>query len=324
MTRLSLHLPLSALLPPKDDPHSVPLNPLPSPAIIIGPLPPTSPLHLSLQYLALSDIPDFHRPSRHRERVLILTGSKDTFRHALEEEDEDWFRDHGADYDVLYRLRRVDMRFCPSPQQLMMMLVLLSVGEGTEPHKVSQQPGMIILWDIAGMFMEEIGGDENEPQTCHPEHEQRFRSEACISDYLSLLSAARTTISQMSSPDISSIRLIILEPHLSATSAMPIFPVRPTDENDPMPRATRERRVMVMEGLTKLFGRQAIGQVNSLSSESDLRDGSSYSLNLDMYPGEIFQMRRRRCGRAEWAGATVVGPDEGVDGDLGGWRWGFV
>ncbi len=47
---------------------------------------------------------------RSRERVLIITGSKDGWHDAIEEDDEDWLRDHGGDYSVLNRLRRVDLR----------------------------------------------------------------------------------------------------------------------------------------------------------------------------------------------------------------------
>ena len=107
-----LRIPISALLPPPKTalPDSA-TAPLPSPAVILGPLPSTSPLHLALNYLSLADIPDFASagPSSH-ERALIITGSKKVWQQALEEEDEDWTRDHGGDYGVLHRLKRIDVR----------------------------------------------------------------------------------------------------------------------------------------------------------------------------------------------------------------------
>jgi hypothetical protein len=135
------YLPISALLPPSREPHSAPHHPLPSPsAAILGPLPPTTPLHLALNWLALSALPEYESavrldneagPSRHQagpageaateggqserrkrrpERVLIITGRKDEFYQALQDDDEDWMRDHGSDYTVLDRLKRVDVR----------------------------------------------------------------------------------------------------------------------------------------------------------------------------------------------------------------------
>lgn len=135
------YLPISALLPPSREPHSAPHRPLPSPsAAILGPLPPTTPLSLALNWLALSDLPEYEStvrldndagPSRHQagpvgvaateggkserrkrrpERVLIVTGRKDEFYQVLQDDDEDWMRDHGSDYTVLDRLKRVDIR----------------------------------------------------------------------------------------------------------------------------------------------------------------------------------------------------------------------
>lgn len=145
----SISLPLSALLPPQSPnnpiaPHHL-LPPSPS-AAILGPLPPTTPLHLALNWLALSDLPEYESalsaitPARNDpilaskdddivpkiegtggsgrrkrvrprpERVLIITGRKDEFYQALQDEDEDWMRDHGSDYSVIDRLKRVDVR----------------------------------------------------------------------------------------------------------------------------------------------------------------------------------------------------------------------
>lgn len=107
---------------------------------MLGPLPPTTPLHLALNWIALSDLPEYteegsagqdhngqgmvrvssadgggpERPTRttrrQEGRVLVITGSKDEYHRNLEEDDEDWMRLHGAEYGVLASLKRVDMR----------------------------------------------------------------------------------------------------------------------------------------------------------------------------------------------------------------------
>lgn len=147
-------IPLSALLAPQNT-HTRPHSLLPSPsAAILGPLPPTTPLHLVLNYIALSDLPEYEYANtgmngrgtdkgkgkaRLREgnegspeggkataagerradvelanvaptRALIITGSKDALFHALQDEDEDWMRNHGSDYGVMAKLKRCDIR----------------------------------------------------------------------------------------------------------------------------------------------------------------------------------------------------------------------
>ena len=148
-------IPISALLAPQR-PHSAPRSFLPSPsAAILGPLPPTTPLHLVLNYIALSDLPEYEyataalhqngqtgavqeeegkgkekqgyaasapadRPqgknggpepaSAAPARALIITGNKDGLFHALQDDDEDWMRDHGSDYGVMARLKLCDIR----------------------------------------------------------------------------------------------------------------------------------------------------------------------------------------------------------------------
>jgi hypothetical protein len=138
----SLAIPISALLapqPPRSQPHDL----LPSPSVaILGPLPPTSALHLVLNYIALSDLPDYEHghaggssskeganaAERHRDasnpvnpasiskknapaRALIITGNKDALYHALQDEDEDWMREHAGEYGVMSRLKRCDIRW---------------------------------------------------------------------------------------------------------------------------------------------------------------------------------------------------------------------
>ena len=136
-SRAALACPLSALLPPSSgSSFSIPLDTLPSPAAaIIGPVPPTAPLHLGLEYLSLGDLPDYQfghvdhpitggtdtgenevgpsstpaaAPSR-PERLLLITGDRGWMEN-IEEEDEDWLRDRSGTYGVVDKLRRIDTR----------------------------------------------------------------------------------------------------------------------------------------------------------------------------------------------------------------------
>lgn len=109
-----LALPVSSLLPPQS---SAPNDILPIPLSLLGPLPPTTPIHLALNHLYLSSLPEFDsdtqpeaRTRRNRERVLIITGPKEDYANSIEEDDEDYMRDRGGDYGILDRLRRVDVR----------------------------------------------------------------------------------------------------------------------------------------------------------------------------------------------------------------------
>ena len=107
-------VPIHSLLAPQSAPRPSAFLPSPS-AAVLGPLPPTTPLHLALNYIALSDLPEYDEgisgasQSTH-ENVLIITGSQADYRQALEDEDEDWMRDHGGIYGVLHKLKRVEMR----------------------------------------------------------------------------------------------------------------------------------------------------------------------------------------------------------------------
>jgi hypothetical protein len=108
-------LPISALLPPQP---TAPNNILPIPLSLLGPLPPTTPIHLALNHLYLSSLPEFdfgnapQGPSRrrNRDRVLIVTGPREDFGSSIDVDDEDYIRERGGDYGILDRLRRVDIR----------------------------------------------------------------------------------------------------------------------------------------------------------------------------------------------------------------------
>jgi len=115
---IPLSLPISSLLPPQS---SAPNDGLPIPLSLLGPLPPTTPIHLALNHLYLSSLPEFETGSqsvrssesikRNRERVLIITGPKEEYASNVEVEDEDYMRERGGDYGILDRLRRVDIRY---------------------------------------------------------------------------------------------------------------------------------------------------------------------------------------------------------------------
>jgi hypothetical protein len=114
----SIAIPLAAILPPQT---TSPNDILPTPLALLGPLPPTTPIHLALNHLYLSSIPEFESgppsqglssstASKSRERVLIITGPKEEYASSVEVEDEDYIRERGGDYTVLNRLKRVDIR----------------------------------------------------------------------------------------------------------------------------------------------------------------------------------------------------------------------
>lgn len=110
-------MPLSALFPPS--PTSPPAL-LPSPSFaLLGPLPPTSPLHLALNYIALSELPEYAQDNLTRlantapprkERALIVTGPRAEWTEQLMDDDEDYVRTHGGEYSMLERLERIDTR----------------------------------------------------------------------------------------------------------------------------------------------------------------------------------------------------------------------
>lgn len=66
----------------------------------------------------------------------------------------------------------IQNRYCSTPKHLILLLTLLSAqpdAEPSEPHVLSRPPGLVVLWDIAGMFMEEIAADENDLPLAHSE-----------------------------------------------------------------------------------------------------------------------------------------------------------
>lgn len=245
-----LHLPLSSIIPPSG-PNPGPPHTLPVPSYILGPLPPTSPLHLALRYLDLADDAtreDCASNARHGSnsqgsnsqnmtrgehdgkgalntptRVLLVTGPKAAFQDAIESEDERWFREHGGWMSVIQKLKRIDMRFCPSAKHLQLLLTLLSKNQSrqanADSHTLDGCPGLVILWNVAELFM--VSSTDTELQENKVKEDKngnspgcssgkQFNASICISDYLNVLAAARETANHFSSIDPSYARFTSL------------------------------------------------------------------------------------------------------------------
>lgn len=152
---------------------------LPHLCAILGPLPPSAPLSVADAFLALADLPAFDHggaplpndpPSSPRTaalallpppkaRVLVLAGPRVGWHLALEDQDPTFLRDH--DYALFDRLRRVDVRYCPSVAHLRLLLTVLNGGEGK--HDKVPPPAMIVLYDVLGLLMGPEERDENAP-----------------------------------------------------------------------------------------------------------------------------------------------------------------
>lgn len=73
-------------------------------------------------------------------------------------------------------------RYCSTSKHVMLLLSLLSSNRRADPDdakSILHSPGLIILWDLARLFMEEEEPDENLPdQGKKPKSEgMRFRNE---------------------------------------------------------------------------------------------------------------------------------------------------
>ncbi|ORX36659.1 hypothetical protein BD324DRAFT_651145 [Kockovaella imperatae] len=348
-------LPISALLPSS---ANAPPDPLPFPhAAILGPLPPTAALHLALEYLALAEIPAYDGQQWRENgddctseasyaasapaRALIINCAK-TWAEDIEEEDEDWLRDHGAEYGVLDMLSRVDMRFCPSPKHLILLLNLLSTTSSSPAsglaHELPTTPGLVILQDAASMFMRTVEQDENLPPAVDETDEPRLRASGVefepgttISDYLDLISCAKNTLHHFASTSGDGIppQLVVLEPHLSSTdSYLPILkPAASLDQKGKMATPTREKRINVKDALEYLIGQPNVGVVEQegklrLTPDPDATPDDPPLYSLTLRDEASYRMTKRHCQRHSWARATPVNEEsEMVQEDPGGWRW---
>ncbi|ORY34002.1 hypothetical protein BCR39DRAFT_563753 [Naematelia encephala] len=340
-----LPISIAHLLPPCPN---APESPLPSPsAAVLGPLPPTSALHLALNYIALSDLPEYGQDDTESirkdfKRALIVTGDQGRYHDAIEEDDEDWMRERGGEYGVLHRLRRVDMRFCPSPQHFQLLFNLLTADrafQSKDPPKLPRVPGLVILWDMARTLMEEEEADmENIAPGMDEEGEslQAFwvwsdTNRVTIDTYLSLVTAARAAVDHLSSlhPIDPPVQLVILEPHLDQTSSLPILGQTREGPKEGMSTPNRERRIAIRDGLEWLFGRDAMGYIEDhpVVAESDI-PAASHTLTFSRYPHEHFPILRHRCPRSQWsAAAALERPTENLEpkeGEVGGWRWSWL
>ena len=59
------------------------------------------------------------------------------------------------------REHQLTRRYCPTVKHVMLLLSLLTEGKEDGPHNLRTRPGMIILWNIAGLLMETREADEN-------------------------------------------------------------------------------------------------------------------------------------------------------------------
>lgn len=163
-TMSGVALPLASLLPPSED---APSPTLPLHSAVLGPLPATAPLHAALSYIKTADLPLFNSTAvQPRARALIVTGPRSDFHSALEEAGSPWLAAHGGDRVVLDALQRVDVRYCPSADHARLLLTLLTPEPGVqarEAHELVGTPGLVVLYDLAGLFLAEEQQDENEP-----------------------------------------------------------------------------------------------------------------------------------------------------------------
>ncbi|WVW83887.1 hypothetical protein I302_105909 [Kwoniella bestiolae CBS 10118] len=369
-------IPIPSLLPSSFSSSSTslqnkagPSQSLPSPSYILGPLPPTSPLHIALNYLKEADerpyTPGIPPPNeqdrkgkgkanttpsidekpalrdlRSRERVLIVTGSKWNYVDALQEEDEDVFRNVSGSWEGLKRLRRVDIRSCPTPSHLLLLLTLLTESDSrlsssktAQPQYLESAPSVIILWDIAGMSMYEQSLDENEPPDM-PEGEgegdseqpsagrgpkRKFKPDVCLSDYMNILSAVRAAVDHLNTlhPSDPPTQLLILEPSLNPLSSLPILPPLSSENEDPkMPKSARERRVALVDCAKWIFGKDSIGVIHQISGDQNTTSHFSLTFERDKGTDMSYQMRKKRCPKARWSVPEWQGEEKPM-----GWRW---
>ncbi|WWC89356.1 uncharacterized protein L201_004278 [Kwoniella dendrophila CBS 6074] len=426
----ALRIPISSLLASSSSPSSSTLNQekengnsqeyLPSSSYIVGELPPTSPIHLSVNYLDLIDdnpsdtqyrlprnaqssigisdakgkgkgkekaiisdkdidvddnrnregIPQteekdeeeeekYIREIREKERCLIITGSKWNFNDTIKENDEDSFRNNSGYFEYMKKLKRIDLRYCPTPSHMELLLNLLtesdqrvipSKGQQQQPQSLQSTPSLIILWDIASLFMYEENIDENEPPPqrtqkddgmplgedeindedidmngeSHSKVRKKFKPGVCISDYMDILSAIRATIDHLNTlhPSDPPTQLVILEPSLDPLSSLPILPPLSSENEDPkMPKSARERKINILDGVRWIFGKDSIGTIHQLSGDQNNSISTLfYSLTFDIDKNKSYQMKKKKCDKSEYS----IPNFESQLNRPTGWKWEWV
>nr|ODN88325.1 hypothetical protein L203_02938 [Cryptococcus depauperatus CBS 7841] len=312
-------LSLSSILPPSASPG--PTKPLDSPLQILGPLPPTAPLHLALDYIASQDrwqssygldrsalrptavTTDSNRLGAETvktTKALVITGNKRQYQYSIEHEDEDWMRSHGGSFALLLSL-------------------VSSVESGKtsngESVVVDSPPGLIILWDIAGLFMadghlsDQANRNMSAPSTC-------------ISDYLNTLAAARATVDHFSKscPSAKNSLLVVFEPRLTLDMTLPVQAALSAEgEGDEATNFTRKKSIPLIDGIRWLMGQEAVGVVKHLATED--REGEEvFELTFEVTL-EKFHMRRRLCPQ------TVDGKNDNVRDvpwHRQSWQWEWI
>nr|ODN97671.1 hypothetical protein L204_03094 [Cryptococcus depauperatus CBS 7855] len=257
-------LSLSSILPPSASPG--PTKPLSSPLQILGPLPPTAPLHLALDYIASQDrwqssygldrsalrptavTTDSNRLGAETvktTKALVITGNKRQYQYSIEHEDEDWMRSHGGSFALLLSL-------------------VSSVESGKtsngESVVVDSPPGLIILWDIAGLFMADGHLSDQGRQNI-------FKPGTCISDYLNTLAAARATVDYFSKscPSAKNCLLVVFEPRLTLDMTLPVQAALSVEgEGDEATNFIRKKSIPLIDGIRWLMGQEAVGVVKHL------------------------------------------------------------
>ena len=54
------------------------------------------------------------------------------------------------------------IRYCPTPKHVLLLLTLLTTGtEQRGSQSLPKPPGLVVLWNIADLFMDEQSTDEN-------------------------------------------------------------------------------------------------------------------------------------------------------------------
>ncbi|WVN88264.1 uncharacterized protein L203_103465 [Cryptococcus depauperatus CBS 7841] len=332
-------LSLSSILPPSASPG--PTKPLDSPLQILGPLPPTAPLHLALDYIASQDrwqssygldrsalrptavTTDSNRLGAETvktTKALVITGNKRQYQYSIEHEDEDWMRSHGGSFAVIQKLKKIDMRYCPSPKHLQLLLSLVSSVESGKTSNgesvvVDSPPGLIILWDIAGLFMADGHLSDQGRQNI-------FKPGTCISDYLNTLAAARATVDHFSKscPSAKNSLLVVFEPRLTLDMTLPVQAALSAEgEGDEATNFTRKKSIPLIDGIRWLMGQEAVGVVKHLATED--REGEEvFELTFEVTL-EKFHMRRRLCPQ------TVDGKNDNVRDvpwHRQSWQWEWI
>ncbi|GMK54297.1 hypothetical protein CspeluHIS016_0108830 [Cutaneotrichosporon spelunceum] len=329
----AITLPVSALLPPLDaatahqkereaaahehlgfDTTPTPkFISLPRLAAVLGLLPASVPLSAASAFLELADLPDFGSPpsqphdavlAQPKKHVLVLTGPRAALHLALEEQDPAFLRSHS--YALSNRLRRTDIRYCPSVTHLKLLLTVL----GAEGVKVAP-PSMVVLYDILSLLMAPQDGDKSvaDGDECSEDEEPKpamiLRPGVTLASYLGVVAVA------LELARVAGASLLILEP--AGDLALPLV----TSASDTVPHTQRTRTAKLSEGLRRLG--VTVGQVNGLETETDSASQRTREARYELkFGGETYTFTRSVGTKSEFA---CPPREEGEPLEEGGWVW---